>query len=411
MAVAALSPFQVAKNLRKNKRLTVRQHHGHYKVYEKRTGAWLFDFSGSPSDMNWHRMLRRQLRAWGLHWINIEGRTSRSISKGVGPQLDTEALARAQQSAIAAGMEPPRLEDFLDSWQPKATATGYRDQDIERVIDGMNADETAPRYVRTRERVGSVIERYGDRLVEDKRKAKVEQGIIGGRVSARAEFVHHAFEVAEKRDMWCWPSNSAGVDSVRRFVDDKTEVSIAAMNLMEATCDVIESLYQWGKDEEPPEATEEAAETGAVPGPDLVAVEPGEGEESQTEPLSEEQAARQHPSFGTIINKLDEDLEAAQSLLDEQAAAIELLRSELKEAQRLQRQAEKQAEKLESELARAGEDLVEQYAPLEAAAFNGDLRSEYGHMLMETFQKLAVEGTLSDLDPILERLDKLAGIQ
>ena len=245
---------------------------GHYKVYDPKTGAWLFDVASTPSDPNWHYNIARNLRRMGLQ-LESKKFKDRSRQGNRKAAVDLDALHRAQEAARAAGEREPQLSDLDDApptsplWN-RSKQSGSRPLTSEaqrEVIENMEARADTARVQYVRGRLQNFMMEKGDDLTA-KAKARFPASRPGtGKI---AEFARVAiYEVAPARSIRCWKNTSSAEQAVSKFLrDDTMGMSVWGLALVEATMDHVNGM-KWGTYEIPdsaryPDAEEPESEKG-----------------------------------------------------------------------------------------------------------------------------------------------------
>lgn len=238
---------------------------GHYKVYDPKTGAWLLDISGTPSDMNWYHQVSRDLRRIGLSLDGSKVRRKSGVVKH--PAVDLEALRKAQEAARAAGEREPQLSDLDEApstsplWKRVKVSGGtvLSSEAQQEVITNMVPRAESNRVKYLRGRLQNFMLEKGDELDKAARKRKPNTRPGMGRIAEFARVAH--FEVAPARGLRTWKNESSASQAVLRFMkDENTGMSLWGLALIEATMDHVNGM-KWGTYEIPePEKYPIAAE-------------------------------------------------------------------------------------------------------------------------------------------------------
>lgn len=241
---------------------------GHYKVYDPKTGAWLLDISGTPSDMNWYHQVSRDLRRIGLSLDASKVKRKGGVVKH--PAVDLEALRRAQEAARAAGEREPQLSDLDEApstsplWRRSKSGSGtmLNDEAQQEVITNMvpRAETSRVRYLRSR--LQNFMMEKGDELDKAARKRRPNTRPGMGRIAEFARVAH--FEVAPARNLRSWKNEGSASQAVLRFLKTESSgMSLWGLALIEATMDHINGM-QWGHYEIPETKTEDELDAEIV---------------------------------------------------------------------------------------------------------------------------------------------------
>lgn len=223
-----------------------RANSGHHKVYEPKTGVWLFNVSNSPSDVNWFWNIKRHLRRLGLLDIPATKRKEKDSA------IDLVALKKAQITAAAHGEHVPILDDLEDSTEFFRRIKNLAQEEV--IEDMVGQHDTRTRLKKFMDSA------YGEELNAKAQKSSPSTPKGKGKNS---EFVRIAmYEVAPNRGIRSWKSEGSGQQTLYNLLGDEENVGISlwVMNLLEATMDTIEGM-QWSEHISKPEPVlEEVAE-------------------------------------------------------------------------------------------------------------------------------------------------------
>ena len=187
---------------------TVKTKAGHYKVYAK-SGMFMFDVSGSPSDENWFHGVERDLRKWGLSFDKGRNGTITETQESEAEIMTTTApISRVK---LVRG----RLENFMSEKGDELVAKAHE------------------RFPATRPGKGKY-----------------------------AEFARVAFyEVAPATNLRRWKNRASAEQTISYFLRHQDAgMSVWALDLIETTMGYINENPEWGNYEMEPTIEEAKAQ-------------------------------------------------------------------------------------------------------------------------------------------------------
>ena len=250
---------------------------GHWKIHDPNSGAWLFNVSSSPSDVNFFWAVRRHFRRLGIPWDAAEKKVKRRLGQRGWDRrrsaVDLVALAKAQERARERGEREPQLSDLDETtssefWaKTKAVANLFTDEAMEEVIDNMaaRAQDARVRLLR-----GRLINTLTEKRSDLEKYGREQAQIRGGKYNLPRfggyhiqDFVRLTFDIARDRNLRPFGSQESGAMSLSSFIEnEEAGMHLWTLELVEATVDKLQGL-KWGVQEgaqlsEPePETTEE----------------------------------------------------------------------------------------------------------------------------------------------------------
>ena len=187
---------------------TVKTKAGHYKVYAK-SGMFMFDVSGSPSDENWFHGVERDLRRYGYSFVKVRN----------------------------------------------GTITETQESEAEIMVD----NATISRVKLVRGRLQNFMAEKGDELV-----AKAHERFPHSRpgTGKYAEFARVAFyEVAPATNLRRWKNRASAEQTISYFLrNEESGMSKWALDLIETTMGYINENPEWGNYEMEPTIEEAKAQ-------------------------------------------------------------------------------------------------------------------------------------------------------
>lgn len=212
----------------------------HWRVVDPGTGAFLTTVSSTPSDGNFYHQIRRDIAKAGYSW---EGKPRKKIKKpkaGEISSLDLEALGHAQRMARMHGEREPQLEDLNKSMLAQMRR-GFNEQEIEEAISNMPVGVDSGRAHRVISRLLNMVEKRG---AEMSANAKARNPKIKGGAIAQ-ELAYQAKIAAEKRGMRYWKTPESALNSLNNILSGTSGgITSWVADLIEAAMDELDGL-QW----------------------------------------------------------------------------------------------------------------------------------------------------------------------
>ena len=211
----------------------------HWRVIDPGTGAFLTTVAGTPSDVNWWHQVRRAVQKAGYSW---EGRKRRKIKKpraGEVSDVDREALAYAQQMARLHGEREPQIEDLEDKQLLAEVRRGYNEQQSEEAKLRMAQGVESARAHRVVSRLLYLVEQRGAEMAAraKERNPKIRDGGI------IQELMFVSKQVSEERGLRYWKSPESAQNTLTNLLSGTSAgMSTWVANLLEATMDKLDGL-------------------------------------------------------------------------------------------------------------------------------------------------------------------------
>lgn len=386
---------------------------GHWRVIDPGTGAYLTSVSNTPSDVNWWHHIRRAVERAGFSWEGGKRKKAKRTGRNMVSAIDLEALAHAQRMARIHGSREPQLEDLEDARFLARLRKGFDQQETEEAISQMAPSVESARARRVVSRLLYMIE---GREEEMTRRAKERNPRIreGGVIH---ELTHIAENVAKQRGLRYWKTPESAWQTMHNILSGTSEgMSVWVANLLEATMDEMEGL-RWDVPIEP-EGTTVTTRTRAI------MVSKADAQRAVLDILTEEWQPRSEIHAALVPGVM------ADSAFGR--ACTELVRDNLVERQKqrngtmLYRRlvgtlmpepaeplpAPESAPEPAPEL--GPEELPEpEFADIPKMPVGGTIADRYADVLLEAL-RTRMGKDIEDwrhMEPILKRLDALAGVQ
>lgn len=393
---------------------------GHWRVIDPGTGAYLTSVSNTPSDVNWWHHVRRAVERAGFSW---EGKARKRNKRSRGEQISTvdlEALAHAQHMARLHGEREPQIDDLANGSILAKVRKGFDEQETEEAIANMAQGVESARAHRVVSRLLYVVEQNGEAMAARarERNPKIRDG------GAIHEIIYIAQQVAEKRGLRYWATPESAWQTLSTMLSGVSKgMSVWVANLLEATMDEMDGL-RWDAKSEPADAPAPAAPV--APATALISID--DAKQLIVGVLSDDEWTPRSDFYGSLVPG-----QMTESRFGD--ALGELTRSGQVERERVKKlrggmqyrlavagveRAEEptepepvpQSDDGEPTLAISPEMLDHPPRSLVQAMTAGSIADRYADVLLEILRDQNINGTQDwrALEPILVRLDKLAGV-
>ena len=214
---------------------------GHWRVIDPGTGAFLTYVSNTPSDNNWWHQVRRAVERAGYSWEG-KPRKKIKISDDGSPisYVDLEALSQAQRMARLHGEREPQIDDLVEDESLRSELRrGFGPQEAEEASTSMSQGVDSERAHSVINRLQRIVQEHGTDLANRarERNPRLKDGGVVNEIVHAAQIV-----ASKRGLRYFKTSNSATVSITGLLNGSNGGMSSWVANLLDATMDELESM-------------------------------------------------------------------------------------------------------------------------------------------------------------------------